>query len=417
MARLLIKTIILSVLVSNAAWGSTLAKVEIVFTGKASGGTLIIGNTLNRNVDYVSVETEPGEDAGSVVKKLARAIVYDSYLFGFPDNVNLEKMVQQIISGDAIKIVGGATGGYFTAGTETGLGIPEPPKFLTANYDKASNQLKLRWENPPGNYDKIALLLRWNSDDIGGMVFLPSNATQYVISRDINSINDSDIWVIGIKGDLKRGVPSSPAAITLSANGTVQEELYGIPFKDGISPNWKAWGINGIKKENYKCLTEEKFVPGKRSHRIKNNSQKPYRQALQIPEGGGTSGIWRKFLGLSPGHKYRISARLNTLEMPSDGNNWSFSLHAVADKKAESELSARQMAGIEALPDGKKGADAHRLKKLDAKTITKGKYNEYSDEITLPKDSNSITVWLRLTGTSKAEVGFDWIKLEDLEVQ
>jgi hypothetical protein len=414
MEKSIIKTMILSALLANPVLGGRIAQVEITFTGKASGGTLIIGNTLGRNVPYASVETEPGEDAESVVKKLARAIVYDSYLFEWPDNANLEKMMQQLISGDAIKLVGGI-GHYFTAGTETGLGIPEPPKFLTANYDKANKQLNLKWENPPNNYDKIALRLRWNSGDIGGTTLLSGNATQYVISRDSTNygINDSDFWVIGIKGD----VPSSPAAIMLSANGTAQEELYGIPFKNDISPNWKAWGINGIKKENYKCLTEEKFVPGRLSHNIKNNSQKPYRQVIQIPDGGGTLGIWRKFLGLSPGHKYRISTRLNTLDMPSDGNGWSFSLHVIADKKSESELSARQMAGIETLPDGKIGADADRLKKLDAKTITKGKYNEYSDEITLPQDSNSITVWMRLTSTSKAEVAFDWIKLEDLEVK
>ncbi|GAI80678.1 unnamed protein product [marine sediment metagenome] len=52
-----------------------------------------------------------------------------------------------------------------------------------------------------------------------------------------------------------------------------------------------------------------------------------------------SAGVKRKFLGLTPGHTYRVSARLNTLEMDSGQGDWSVSLHAAYNPPGGADLT------------------------------------------------------------------------------
>jgi len=393
--------------------------VEFNFKGTASGGTLIIGDTLSRNARFASVETYQGESADSVINKLAEEIVYNSHLFGMSDNVDREEQVQQMTSGGKLRIVGCPTS-YFITGTETGLGIPKSPKFLSCRYDKENKKLYVKWINPSEDYDNVFLILNWNTYDSGWKDWLPGNAEEYVVDRNVKpyDIDDLDIWVIGYKD----GLPSGPTTITLSDNGTSQQELCGIPF-DGIMPNWEAWSLDTAPNiENIECNIDYNLTnptkKGKRYNPIKTNDAKPFRQVLKTGTQGGTLGIWRKFLGLIPGHTYKLSARLSTLEMSPNDTEWGFSIHAVADKPGKKELTSNQMAGLEVLPNGKTGPQAGRIAEFGPGKLTaKNEYVIRSADITLPADSDSITVWLRHTGKGTSGVGFDWIKLEDLGVK
>lgn len=76
------------------------------------------------------------------------------------------------------------------------------------------------------------------------------------------------------------------------------------------------------------------------------------------------------------------------------------------------------MAGLEALPTGETGLQAGRIAEHGPGKLTaKNEYVIHSADITLPADSDSITVWLRHTGKGTSGVGFDWIKLEDLNTK
>lgn len=412
MAKLLIKIMFL-ILASNIASGSGIPHVEFDFKGVASGGTLTIGNTLNRNAFCASIETDQGESVKSVIEKLAIAVVYNSYLFEKPDNITSEQMIQQIISGDVLKLIG-LPGMYFITGTETGLGIPSSPKFLTCNYDSVNEKLKIKWDNSLEIYDNIALILKWNNYDSERSIILPGNISQYVITMDKvhYSVNDLDIWVIG----LKDGLPSSPAAITLSDKGTVQQELHGIPFRRGISTNWKPWDISKIRYENYECLVKQELVSGKQSRFITINSEKPYEQVLKTPDGGRTIGIYRKFLGLKSNSTYRIEASLTTYDMDKDSSNWSYDMNICHNGVEGKDLTIDQLSGLAILPNDEIGLNAGRVKSYNYKNTVIADYQKSSYDITLPEGVDSITVWLRYSASkSTSGVGFNWIKLKEVE--
>jgi hypothetical protein len=107
--------------------------------GSASGGSLILAGTLNRNVQYVSIPTSPGESAESVAHRLADAI-----------NAHHSRQTTRVqydphwlwtgkrpvsASGPSLTIPLGP-GGCMLGGSETGLGIPQPPLSLSCSYDE-----------------------------------------------------------------------------------------------------------------------------------------------------------------------------------------------------------------------------------------------------------------------------------------
>jgi hypothetical protein len=376
------------------------------FTGKASGGTLIMWDNLGRNARYVTVETIAGESAETAIERLANAIDNtDPFLWEIPTG---QKFVTSL-NGELRGIVGGC-GDYMTAGTETGLGIPQPPHSLTANYDPNLKKITLKWINPSQDaYDLIRVRFHWSNYDHSGGDELAGNAESCVrdVSQKRMDMNDLDILVIGVRND----IPSNAAAIHI--NNNIQEELYGIPFTAGIAPNWQLWSLdkeNAIEPQ-MGVKSQLARIKGQPYNPIKKPQDKPFYQIIRTGDKGSTGGIFRKFIGLTAGNTYRLSARLSILDADPNGKDWSYSLHAIADKPGIEKLTENQMAGIVSLPDGKSGPQASRLKVLDS---TSRKYEECSSDITLPEDSNSITVWLRLTGKNTSAAGFDWIRLEDL---
>lgn len=393
---------------------SIMATTEYQFQGVASGGTLIMAGTSGRNARFFSIETRAGESAESIANRLAEYIDENNPLEWGGFWTGLKSITAE---GSTLSGLVGDKASYMFAGSETGLGIPEPPLSVSCSYDQNEDLILVDWINPAEGYDYICILMNWHNYDWSGGGSVPCQSTSFVIDRKKYQhpidINELDVWVIG----MKNGLPSNAGAIHMSGNGKIQEELFGIPFTNGVAPNWQAWSLNTTpNKELIKSHINETliFAKGRRYNPIKTADAKPFKQVLKTPASGGTVGIWRKFLGLMPGHTYHLSARLNTLEMDPNDTGWSFSMHAMPDKVHVSKLTANQMAGLEALPHGQSGLQAARLAILSTGITTSGEYVEKSGDITLPQDSNSITVWLRLTSTKEAEVSFDWIKLEDI---
>ncbi len=432
---------------------SSMARCCITFTGEASGGTLIFYKYLGGKAKCATVETMAGEPAERVIERLAD-VIEGTNPFGWTIvRGGAHETGARVVtsSGGELKGLVGDCGPYIIAGTEVGLGIPQPPHSLTCNYDREANSVSLRWDNPsPDAYDSIRIMFH---RIIGGAI-LPGNSESYVLDLSkysasapgehkliselfgsghvsSNIANDLNIWVIGVRND----IPSNAAAIHL--NNNVQEELFGIPFAAGIAPNWQRWALDA--NENRISFDEGirddlPPVPNLRYHPVKTPQSKPFYQVINTGTQGGTGGVFRKFIGLTPGHTYRVKARVSTLGEPSEGH-WSVSVHAAPNSPDGCDLSPRQMAGLDALPAmspvegavSDKGLAAGRMALYDSSLTTKGKFKEISTgkevrgreitDITLPQGIDSITVWVRCVSTAAMSAGIDWIGLEDLSVQ
>ena len=422
---------------------SRAAKTKIPFKGTASGGTLVLGYTDSaHSVYFVSIDTFAGESAESVVSRLAKAYVY----FHSPNAVDKDARAALMTLGSTLEIMGGAQ--RFLAGTETGLGIPKPPLFLSCSYDKQADKLRLNWANPPGEYsenDYVKLKWHYNKYDGkgGGAGFLvPDIPTSYTIEKPVD-LNDLDICIMVFRHEapvnvliandiplLQSATPSNLTAIHVTGNGYCQEDPYKIPFFAGIAPNWSAWST-ASKVDKAAFEQGDKYNLGPHWHWDYPNPKtlltKPFFQVIKAPPQDIVHGVYRKFLGLTPGHTYRLTACLTTLEMDSVQGDWSFSLHATHNGAERKDLTIQQLAGLAALPDGKRGPQAGRIAYYHRGKTTKANHeivfsadkaaseNEDASHIALPADVNTITVWLRFSCSDpKGKVGFSGIKLEDI---
>ena len=404
----------------------TQATTAIPLKGTASGGTLVIGNTLNRNAKFVSIETNPGETADVIVNRLAEAIAYSNSIFSFhrySPEVDRENIKSLMASGSTLNLPG-RFGSYFLAGTENGLGIPKPPLSLSCSYDNLNDKVILRWINPPGAYDSIAVILSWSNYDRKSGRLIDGKSNSYVINRAEKDfpvdIDDLDVWLLGNKND----IPSAPVAIHLSNNGRVQEELFGIPFSGGIMPNWSAY--ESLSEAELSFLEQgDKYSDLICFNPIYGLRSKPFYQIIKAPSKDGVYGIYRKFLGLTPGNTYRIIANLSTLSMDKVQGSWSFSLCANHNGPDGKDLDVQQLLGVAPLPSGRGGLDAGRKAFYTKGKVTKGETiivsgdeslgGPNSSHITLPPGVNTITVWVRFVcDDQKGEVAFAGVKIEDI---
>jgi len=426
---------------SQVSSGGRIARTMIPFKGTASGGTLVIGGAEDPHYAHlVSITTSPGESAESVVSRLARAIAYSNSIFNYNRaawEVDRDGVAANMALGSTLRIMG-FPGGWLLAGTETGLGIPKPPLFLSCSYDKDANKLEVKWINPPGEYDSIKINWRYGDSDKGGGDFLPFTPTSYIIGKPIDA-NDLDIRLMGFRHEIPPDVmvansiplgtnatPSNLTAIHLTGNGYCQEETYGIPFTVGIAPNWAAWST-AAKVDKAAFEQEDKYdanfpVYGP----VRALLTKPFYQVINAPPQGVVHGVYRRFLGLTPGHTYRIAACLSTLDVDSIKGDWSLSLCAAYNGPDGKNLTAKQLAGLDALPDGKIGPQAGQIASYSPDITTKGNFDLVfsgenapgglkSSHITLPTGVDTITVWIRFTCSDpNGKVGFSGLRLEDI---
>lgn len=399
---------------------------SIPFTGSASGGRLVLSDNVNRNCRFVVVDTEPAESAESVAVELAQAIKDQNpfkWLFsgaGSPDPELSRAYIAVSASTGRLNGLMGACSEYMTGGTEVGLGISAAPISLTCNYDPALKRLRLQWANPSSAaYESIRVVSNYHNYDWRGEDLLAGARESYEfdmgtpLRSEHGAMNDFDVWVIGVSHD----IPSNAAAIHI--RGQVQEELFGIPFARGVAPNWTSWSAD--KRTAVACEMGERAGlanrPGvRRYNAVTTPDEKPFYQVLtSTGEAGAQGGIRRDFLGLSPGHTYRVTVRLSTLELGLPDGSWSYSLHAVPYRAETTRITGEQMAGRSPLPDGSRGESAGLVAKFDGQRTTAGKYEECAREIALTEGTDSIAVWLRFNGDRAGnKVAMDYARLEDL---
>ena len=381
-----------------------LMKTEVTLNGTAQGGVLSLTEVLPIGAGFVSVVTTQGESAEVVLNRLADGICR-SDPFNWHNSPESRRYWITITNNTLTLPSSGLR--HCFSGTDKGFVIPRPVLSVSGSYDIEKHQVKLFWINPPEQYDAI---------HVGGLAFPPYTTNCTYESQG----NESGIWGSAILGK-QGGAFSPPASITISTNS--QEELDTFPFYMGLAPNWSYWSDSTnatavICEQGIKTATEaDAGVRG-------DPWNKPLYQSIRTTQSGVQGGVWRRFLGLKPGHTYKVETRLNTRQMDACTNAWTFSFHAAQDNSDGSGLTVAQMAGTAPLPDGSKGPTAGRVALYGPGTTTKGQWKKRSTDapgsgleiknITLPKDVTSMTVWLRHSGANSTGVGMDWIKLTDV---
>lgn len=193
-----------------------------------------------------------------------------------------------------------------------------------------------------------------------------------------------------------------------------------VPFTRGVAPGFETWAL-ATPTDAMKF--EQGNLPGVEPAKEVRLGGKAFYQIIN-GRGDFRGGVCRRFLGLSPGHTYRVGARLNTLT--SKVGNWNFSFHAAPNPPGVEKLTAAQMAGVAGLPDGTNGAMAGQIACYDSALTTEGKWitrssgtdgpGKATGDITLPAGVTSLTIWFRLEGTnvSNCAVGLDSVTIEDM---
>jgi hypothetical protein len=423
-------------------------RANIPFRGDATGGTLVIGYVPSPHFVHtynVSVDTSAGESAESVVNDLARAIAYSGRgMFGLTA-ANPEVDVARMAQANTLSIVG-TVRDYLLAGTETGLGIPKPPHSLSCSYNNQAGTLEVKWANPPTESEYHSIWIRWRYRSLpedtpvsGGGKVIPASPTSYTIHipAEVNDV-DLDVWLKGLRHEIpreqmltnsiplgKNAIPSNVAAIHVTSNGYCQQETYAIPFTAGVAPNWVAWST-AADVDKSALQQGDKYAGLRRYKPVSALSTKPFYQVIDAPARGDVHGVYRKFLGLTPGHTYRITACVSTLAMDSITGNWSLSLHAAPSGPGK-DLTVQQLRGQAALPDGRSGPQAAQTAIYAPGRTTKGHFHfaitgytklqdgSTSPQVTLPAGVDEITVWIRFScADPKGQVGFAGVKLEDI---
>ena len=371
---------------------------DVMLTGTASGGIVYLVDTTSPEGEYVAVKTRRGELAESVIERLVEELHWQSENQGrtgrYPPPSG-DSTVQA--SGKMIKGLNSVLGTYAIAGTDDGLGIPRPPLFLSGRYDPVSNKVIYRWENPPGAYDEPT----WRD-----LKSIGSNTTTRIMEPHFMGIGVGEMRIVGLRGQ----TPSDLGVITVGTN--FQEEIRSAPFYCGVMPNWSSWcSIDGTNSTKYEQGIRRNLNYGDYPF---TPDGKPFYQIVKTKTTNGAAGIWRKWLGLMPGHKYRVYVRLNTLAMDNSTNNWSLSFHVAANVPDGTAFTTDQLTGKAPLPDGSHGLDAAQMVTYGPGHTTHGGWVCSTMDIVLPPKVDTITTWLRHTGADSTGVAMDWIKVEDL---
>jgi len=357
---------------------------DLAFSATASGGVLTFVSCSDSERRFVSIETHRGETAESVLQRLDQAI-RAGRMYGFPESLWFPGGLR----------IPDFPGEYSLAGTETGLGIPVGPLFLSGSYNQVKNETVFHWENPPREYDVV--------HPPAGNLLVSNSTSCFEVGKDLGSHS-----IVA----LRHKTLSSMGVINVNANS--QEELRSAPFARGIMLNWCSWSFAKVantavfEQGTRPCLNlyEHPYTP----------DGKPFYQIVKTKTADVQAGIWRKWLGLTPGHKYRVYVRLNTLAMDSSTNNWSLSFHISANVPRGVAFTTDQLAGNAPLPDGTQGLEAAQMVTYGPGHTTKGGWVCSTMDIVLPTKVDTITTWLRHSGADSTGVGMDWIKVEDLSI-
>lgn len=384
----------------------------IPFVGNSSGGTLTLMKAPLVNYPYIEVTNHAGEGANVVIRRVVDALDHSKEC---KDYYGTKLVVDSTET--SLQLSGGSNAGlgaWIIGGSERGFNVPDAPKSVSAQV--RAREIVVNWINPDSIYDSITVVTEgysWRG--------LPGNQTHFEYPLEaLNPLMNITSFCFIVVGT-KRGMPSNGSGVWVRKR-VEQQSLMNAPFTKGLAPNFSAWSSK--RPDGGSVVMEEGLLngvgPGQSVRGLKRNG------FYQVIKGVGQfdGGVWRQFLGLTPGNTYRVSTRMNTMQM-EDGD-WGFSLNATHDFPHGDGLTSQQMAGVEVLPDNSKGPDAGMVARYDSNLRTSGKWVTISSgaktaerpgsDVTLPAGITSLTVWFRFEGSSSNEtaVAFDSLSIEDL---
>jgi hypothetical protein len=384
-------------------------KEDIALWGQANGGTLELLFLRGHYEMSVAVETRPGEDAESVVGKLRDAVNRSEEMMAWGITATAEQNTLVVTYPKCCLAL---------RGTENGLGIPDPPQDLACFLDAESRTIHLTWANPPGqDYDAL-LAARDGTLEVFEVPGDSVAGTDYVRFDTGSIAARRDYTLIGRKND----TPSDCVRCTVQICQEIEDLLEG-DCVDGVAPGWNSWQRNsGTAMVSFECGPEA----GDRQ----SDFDKVGEPGFQIIRGAGDKhnpfegGVWRKFTGLIPGHRYRIQAYLQMRFGVPEGGDWYFSLHGAHNGVTGDDLSVDQLAGLTALPDGSRGSTAGQISRMDP--VLGVHYGVFSSDletlpgknigdISLPEGVTSLTVWVKHGGNiASPGVVLDYVLVRDV---
>lgn len=417
LARMLAGILVGSIGVLAVHGEMVVATSTVGLRGGSKGGVLTLRPASGEHVAYVAVTNRAGETAKTVILRLAQALLECGEMNGLAGSKGALSVGEDHLR---LGLPGGkGFPGWYFGGTDLGFNIPRAPTCLSVRYE--TERIIVQWLIED-EYDSVGVFMDWHplywpqSGTSNSFVVPKGHYGWQLIHAPWRETNFT-VTAIGVKD----GTPSNGVMVRLR-DRVRQECMFTAPFTAGVAPGFRTW----CRPEAKDPIVPEQSNPPDMGP-CKNLWFSKSRGFYQILKGRGAycGGVSRRFLGLLPGHRYRVGARLNTLE--SREGRWSFSLHAAADPANGAELTPDQLAGMAPLPNGAKGKTAAQIARYDASRNTAGAWvqcdsgstgaENFSGDIALPANgSDSITIWFRLEGETAQEiaVGFDSLWIEDL---
>lgn len=334
--------------------------------GQATGGTLIFVHSTIDGAILTGIRTSANEPAENVTSRLNRLL--DRLNFGFSTVIVGENPTMEASRWPLHTLhLTVFPGIVLSAGTEVGLGIPSVPLFLTArevDSEGAARVVRLEWEHPEGQFDVVY-------PTYGSIAHICNKDTTIHCFELPPSLPESHVVSVSV---LHNGIPSNACRVSLSRGSLC--DAFDHPFTGGIASGWKAWWDAGAlcvpafeqgATSDYLGYGAEGMTEpyvGKLSHDINECIDRKARwkgRFYQVMSSSGVracGGIYRKYLGLSPGGKYRVNIATKVHCPDEAEGKWAFTMHACALPSGLPGLTNGQLAGTEALPDGTFGPEA-----------------------------------------------------------
>jgi hypothetical protein len=272
---------------------------QLELKGKANGGDLVLTSPPGVCAE-ISIKTAPGESAEVVAGRLYAA------LKAAPD------VASEFMRPGEAGVTGGVISGMreplywgpeLLAGSETGLGIPPPPRSVTLRYDFKADEILILWETSSKDVDAS---LPWA---LGGLAAFPDNIQRSGSVRRFIFQNASSFMKMNHGGfpmtviNYSGRTPSAGSSVQLTGNRL--DEVNESPFPGrAVAPNWESYVAT---KDGSRVEFKEGVMQGWR-RRVHQYYQE-FRVSSGAEDGRYRFGVWRKFLGLTPGRMYRVGLK------------------------------------------------------------------------------------------------------------
>ena len=404
--------------------GSSFSTCIMEVAGMPSGGTFGFVNFYEKST--LLVNTSPGNSCTQVLHAVDQKLRSMEDTSPYRISFIIPEKETRIMNNSLLLPY--SRGSYFRIGTENGFIAPHEPKFLTCMFTNEMGTYSIFVEKgtreliDSETYADNFYTLFYSIDD--------DMRYPYGICNQYHGYSINEKWAKQFHGPTKvvfypweNYFPGFP--VTLTIGRTFQESFIEYPIGYNVFPCWLEWQTQADVPQSPLFSLEENAIPFGESAQMNTISPRNYFQKILASGDIEGCGIWRKYLGLKPGHQYGFSATINTLDVAESNSSppsaespeWSFTAHAVPSNIFSSETPA-----AEDFVDA--NASQTQILRYDPRNTTSGQWitrttgdkgpGSCIDCISLPEQCDSLTVWLKCSGHMPNGVGISGFRLEVL---